>query len=350
MTQEEFFGAIEHNLLQLAKRHCKLSSCDIPMLETVSGKADGMKWRMRVKALHCISKDDASCPRNIRCYDLRSARASVAGGDFFRVFACYVEDPTRGGYREAKFAIRKWYQESGWAASSAKPYAAAMVIGAASPWEPDMTPNADDMPCGNVAFRMLAAPRPQPGQGLLIIREGDVDSCDIVFHALVPETFDKVEKRVRDFVNGQFLPDGKVVGGGYVTVRRVRDTLPMLPVDVVVRIFNKMQAEGTHRIGKIPRSPHLESMESRVYIENKPPSWWNKMRSSGEGEWYAQSRFCKLVAVGSIVSLLTLPFAFIKNISPEVLFTHKWLVLAVCCGMLCLWLVLWLLGAMRRRV
>lgn len=261
MTQDEFFGAIEHNLQQLAAARERLPLCG---------------WR--VHGYRCISKDDEACPRNVRCYDLVEADPLFGKPGFFRIFACYAGESTADGYRSAKFAIRKWYQESGWAASSERPAAAAMVVGAAAVWEQGVTPNADDMPCGNVAFRMLAAPHPERRGGICTVKDGNVASCLPVCRALVPETFDNVEKRVRDCVARLFLPDGDVVGGGFLTIRRVLDELPMLSCDFIERVFEKMQAEGTHHMGKLPRAEGRETPESRTYIQKGPPRSRNWFR------------------------------------------------------------------------
>ena len=191
--------------------------------------------------------------------------------EFFRVFACYADESTGDGYRAAKFAVRKWYQESGWSASSERPSAAAMVVGAASAWEQGLVPNADDMPCGNVAFRMLVASHPGPKGGILTEKNGDWGSYVSVCQALVPETFDNVERRVRDCVERLFLPDGSVVGGGYLTARRVMDELPMIPCDFVVEVFGKMQNEGGHRVEKLPRAEGRETPETRICIKLGPP-------------------------------------------------------------------------------
>ncbi len=254
MTQDDFFGAIEHNLQQLATRRERLPLCG---------------WR--VGGCRCITREDGACPRNVRCYDLVSEKSIFGESGFFRIFACYADESSGGGYRAAKFAIRKWYQESGRAASSEQPTAAAMVVGAASAWEQGLVPNADDMPCGNVAFRMLVAPSLESGNGLRTAKDGDFESCVAVCRALVPETFDKVERRVRDCVESLLLPNGEVVGGGFLTVRRVMDELPMLTRDFIEDVFCKMQSEGSHHIGILPSAEGRETSESRKYIRKGPP-------------------------------------------------------------------------------
>ena len=166
MTQDEFFGPIEHNLGQLASGRGELPSYNIPRIGILAGSVGKLKWLTRVKSFRIVSKADPGCPSNVRCYDLLSSKMPFSGRIRFRIFACYADEPTRSGYGKAKRAIRRWYQESGWANCSEQPYAAAIVVGAASPWEPGMTPNADDMPCDNVAFRMLVASHPQPEKGI----------------------------------------------------------------------------------------------------------------------------------------------------------------------------------------
>lgn len=350
MTQDEFFGAIEHNLRQLAKGRGELPSYNIPRIGLLAGSIGKLKWLTRVKGCRIVSKNDSLCPSNVRCYDLFSSKMLFSRRIMFRVFACYADEPTREGYRKAKRAIRRWYQECGRAKSSEQPYAAAIVVGAASPWESGMTPNADDMPCENVAFRMLVASHPQPRKGICTVKEGDVDSCSTICRALVPVTFDMVERSVRECVKSLFMPDGSVVGGGYLTISRVMEKLPMLPAVVVANIFAKMQAEGTHTLLKLPCAEGRESLDSRLYVENRPPSWWRKLLSRSESEWYTQSKLCRLVSIGTLGSLLLLPLSVVEKISPELLFTHRWIVLAVCCGLLGLCLLLWLMGFLRRRM
>lgn len=349
MTQADFFGAIEQNLQQLANGRGELPSYNFPRLGHLAGMIGRLQWIARVKSFKWVSKQDECCPPNVRCYDLAAAKIPFCGRVMFRVFACFADEPTRDGYRNAKRAIRRWYQACGRARCSEQPYAAAVVVGAAQPWEQDVTANADDMPCDNVAFRMLVASHPQPERGILTAKEGDVGSCVNVCRALVPETFDKVERRVRNRVKALFMPDGSVVGGGYLTILRVREELQMIPPEVVANIFNKMQAEGTHTMRKLPPGDGRESLESRQYIENKPPSWWRKQMSKGEKKWYTQSRLCRTVSLGTLGSLLALPFSFVEKVSPRILFTHRWLALSVCCGLLGSCLLLWLFGSFRRR-
>lgn len=253
MTQDDFFGTIEHNLRQLAARGERLAAC--------GGRARGCR---------CITSGDASCPPNVRCFDLLSDEPGSGARALFRVFACFADEATRDGYRSAKFAVRKWYQESGRAMGSEQPRAA-LVVGASAQWPDGMEPNADDMPCGNVAFRMLAAPHAQPEKGLCIVKSGDVGSFLGVCRALVPEAFDKVERRVRDCVARLFLPDGSVVGGGFLTARRVMDELPMIPCDFVVEVFGKMQREGSHHVAKLPRAEGRETPETRICIKLGAP-------------------------------------------------------------------------------
>lgn len=293
MTQEEFFGAIEHNLQLLAAKRAELPSYNIPRIGNLIGRGGKFKWLSRIKEFRCIARGgDLQCPDNVRCYDLLSSKALFVSQIRFRVFACFADAPTAEGYRQAKRAIRRWYQMSGWANNeSEKPYAAAIVVGAASPWEDGLTPNAVDPPSENVniAFRMLAASSPQPGNGMAIEKEGDVDSCIIVYQALVPETFDKVEKRVRNCVESLFLPDGSVVDGGFLTVRKVMDRLPKIPYMVIVNIFVKMQGEGNYRKDLLPKEAGRELDEQRVYLEKRPPSFLKKWLSRMEPEWYTQN-------------------------------------------------------------
>ena len=253
MTQDDFFGAIEHNLQRLAAKGERVGACGD-----------------RVRGFRCITRGDSYCPPNVRCYDLLPDEPGSGASAVFRVFACFADESTHDGYRRAKFAIRKWYQESGRARGCEQPRAA-LVVGAAAQWPEGMEPNADDMPCGSVAFRMLAAPHVRPEMGLGIAKAGDFGSFRAVCRALVPEAFDKVERRVRDCVERLFLPDGSVVGGGYLTARRVMDELPMIPCDFVVEVFGKMQNECGHRVAKLPRAEGRETPETRICIKLGPP-------------------------------------------------------------------------------
>ena len=350
MTQQEFFGAIECNLQQLAKGRGELPSYNIPRIGHFVGAIGKLKWLTRIKGFRLVSKADPCCPPNVRCYDLFSSKMPFSRPIMFRIFACYADESTREGYRKAKRAIRRWYQVSGLAKSSEQPYAATIVVGASAPWESGMTPNADDMPCDNVAFRMLVAPHPQPQRGIHTVKEGDFGSCDTVCRALVPVTFDEVESLVRECVEGLFLDDRRAKGGGYVTIFKVREQLPMIPVVVVANIFNKMQAEGTHTTRKLPLAENQVTLEDRQYIVHRPPSWWRKTLSKTESEWYTQSKLCRVVSLGTLGSLLLLPLSLIEKISPELLFAHRWLVLAVCSGLVGLCLLLWLTGFLRRRL
>ena len=182
MTQDDFFGAIEHNLQRLAAKGERVGACGD-----------------RVRGFRCITRGDSYCPPNVRCYDLLPDEPGSGASAVFRVFACFADESTHDGYRRAKFAIRKWYQESGRARGCEQPRAA-LVVGAAAQWPEGMEPNADDMPCASVAFRMLAAPHVRPEMGLGIAKAGDFGSFRAVCRALVPEAFDKVERRVRDCV------------------------------------------------------------------------------------------------------------------------------------------------------
>ncbi len=348
MTQDVFFGEIEHNLEQLAARRGPLPSYNLPAVGLFAGKVRKLKWFCRVRRCKCITLRDPTCPPNVRCYDLYSSSSLFLEPIVFRVFACYADESTPEGYRNAKFAIRKWYQESGWARSTQQPYAAAMVVGAGSAWE-DVEPNADDMPCEHVAFRMLVAPHPQFEDVICTTKHGDLRSCENVFYALVPESFDKVERRVRECVDKLFIGDS-VYGGGYLTVRKVLDHLPVpLPVHVVANIFNKMQAEGSHRLRKLRKEGGQKTLESRLCIEKGQAAWWKQLLSRCEPEWYTQSRVCTVVSLGALGSLFALPLSFIKQIAPDLLFTHRWIVLAVVSGLFGLCLLLWLARAIGRR-
>ena len=354
MTQEEFFGAIEHNLQLLAAKRAELPLYNIPRIGIFLGKFGNLKLLSRIKEFKCIAKGgDPQCPDNVRCYDLLSSKALFVGPIRFRVFACFADAPTAEGYRLAKRAIRRWYQQSGWANNECEmPYAAAIVVGAASPWEDGLTPNAVDPPSANVniAFRMLAASSPQPGNGMVIEKEGDVGACIIVYQALVPETFDKVERRVRDCVENLFLPNGDVIGGGYLTVRKVMDRLPKIPYKVIVNIFVKMQGEGNYRKDLLPKDAGRELDEQRVYLEKRPPSFLKKWLSRLEPEWYTQNRVSRLVGLGSVGALLTVPLQLFEHFIPDLIMPYRFMIFLVVSSLLGVCLILWLWFLLRRRI
>jgi hypothetical protein len=142
------------------------------------------------------------------------------------------------------------------------------------------------MPCEHVAFRMLVAPHPQSGNGVCTTKHGDWKSCENVCYALVPESFEKVERRVRECVDGLFLGDS-VYGGGYLTVCKAKENLPMqLPGPVIAGIFHKMQAEGTHRLGWLRKADGRTTLETRLYIEKGRASWWRRLFSRWQPAWY----------------------------------------------------------------
>ena len=89
-----------------------------------------------------LTKSDVNAPVNVRCYDLVSEKSSSGVPVRFRIFACFAEAGTPDGYRQAKYAIRKWYEESGRRTSLEQPYAGALIVGASSPWPADMLPNS----------------------------------------------------------------------------------------------------------------------------------------------------------------------------------------------------------------
>ena len=297
MTQDDFFGAIESNLTSLAADHVPLPA------EGGDGRRFlglfGRRNAGRIKQVLNLTKSDVNAPVNVRCYDLVSDKSSSCGPARFRVFACFAEAGTPDGYRQAKYAIRKWYEESGRRTSLEQPYSGALIVGAASPWPADMMPNANDMPFDKIAFRMLAASHSEPERGIRICRDGNCAAYVRIFQALVPETFSKVEGRVRACVERSLLHDGSCLGGGLLTIRKVMDELPMIPTDNVLEVFLKMQREGTHRIQK--RKDRDMPKADRIYIENKPPSWW-----ASSTPVFASKGFLLLVVVGIVALCLLL--------------------------------------------
>ena len=115
----------------------------------------------------------------------------------------------------------------------------------------------------------------------------------------MPEPFSKVEGRVRACVERSLLHDGSCVGGGLLTIRKIMDELPMIPTDNVLEVFLKMQREGTHRIQK--RKGKDMPKADRIYIENKPPSWWAMSTPV-----FASKGFLLLVVIGIVALCLLL--------------------------------------------
>ena len=348
MTKEDFFGAIKANLERLVESHVRLPDYNMDSLKWC-GKFHQLSWLCQIKRL---TDHSSTTPPNICCYDLESSNFPFLGKLRFRIVACFVDEPTRAGYIDAKFQIRKWYQRSGFK-DGEKPYSGALIVGSSSLWPEDMLPDANDMPFEHVAFRMLAAPFTRPQDGMRILRDGvtDTETCKPVFWALVPEPFATVASCVRNCVQNLLLPNGGgCILGRYLTVRKVMEQLRPrnIPKEAVSQIFNMMQAEGTHRIGDTNDKDRPD--EDRMYIDNKAPSWWARFKSKLEGDdWYAKSTFCRWFSLGTFSYLLALPLSLFEKVSPSFLFENRSLFIVIGGALLGLTLLLWLLGRLGRR-
>ena len=76
---------------------------------------------------------------------------------------------------------------------------------------------------------------------------------------------------MRDCVEDLFLPNGEVLGGGFLTIRRAMDELPMVPGDLIAHVFAKLQAEGRYHICELPSAEGRETFEARRFIKKGPP-------------------------------------------------------------------------------
>lgn len=326
MTQSEFFGAIESNLLQFAESRIPLPAYNLPGL-----LRDGERLRLigkmvRLSSLRKLTDRDSSAPSCIRAYDLVSSRIPFSGRKRFRVFAAYSEEATEEAYRRAKFLVRKWYQESGWAdAASERPFAGAMVIGSGHAWPEDLRPNADDRPFETVVFHVLAAPHERAECGMAVKTLGDANAGALIFRALIPETFEERAKRVSDYVAKLFRQES-----GTVTVERVADTTGVSPNDVS-HIFNDLQAEGTVVIRKRNPKNHVGVLTeaARMYVEPGTASLWKRMVSKNHGAWYTQRGFCTLFSLGTGGCLVLLLTKGLEALLPEQILQYQWLLFLV---------------------
>ena len=292
MTQAEFFSGIEGNLRRLKDARIPLPDCNLPRVP---------RSLMKAKALKKLTERDPTAPINVRVYDLVSGGLPCIPRQRFRVFAAFVEEPTSASYREVKFRLRKWYQESGWAFAHDRPYAGAMVVGAATTWPRDMTPNADDLPFDGVEFLVLSSPDSQ--RGVDMRTSGDLSVGAVVFRAL-GEDFELRKKRVEACVRQLFdLPE--IVRDGPVTVAAVAERTGV-PEDDVAYIFNDFQGEGKftvrkarHRAGRPERTP-AES----TFLIDRPPSWWGRFVSRRQGKWYTRGGFSTILSVGLALMIL----------------------------------------------
>ena len=311
MTQSEFFSGIENNLRRLTESRITLPDYNLPGLIRGEGYQAILRNMMKIKTLKKLTAKDPSTPSNVRVYDLISGGLPGVGKQKFRIFAAYVEEPTRDAYKEVKFKIRKWYQESGWADAVDKPYAGAMVVASGKSWPDGMAPNADDIPFPQVVFHVLSAPNPNPKLGIEMATLGDADVGAVIFRAL-GEDFEASRKRVEEYVMQQFkLPES--AREGHLFVEDVADKTK-LSEDDVSNIFNDMQADGKLTICKANRrsGSAVKSQAAAMYVVEGAASYWKRRVSKSQGAWYTKTGFCTISA-GTVLYLIYLVFSALKN-------------------------------------
>jgi len=119
---------------------------------------------------------------------------------------------------------------------------------------------------------------------------------------------------------------------------------------VVVNIFVKMQGEGNYRKGLLPKDVGRELDEQRVYLEKGAPSFLKKWLSRLEPEWYTQNRVSRLVGLGSIGALLTVPLQLFEHFVPDLIMPYRFMIFLVVSCLLGVFLILWLWFLLRRRI
>lgn len=313
MTQSEFFSGVEKNLLRLTESRIALPDYNLPGVFRGDGYQQMLRKVMKIKTLKKITEKDPSAPANVRVYDLVSGAVPGGAKLKFRIFAAFVEDPSREAYKEVKFRIRKWYQESGWADASDKPYAGAMVIGAAKSWPEGMAPNADDIPFAQVAFQVLSAPCIDPKLGIEMATSGDEGAGALIFRAL-GEDFESRKRRVAEYVEGLFrLPER--AREGHVFVEDVAEKTRISEGDVA-NIFNDLQGEGKLTIRKTNarRGCSARSKAASMYVLPGPAPIWRQIVSKHQGAWYTKSSFCAVVSISTIAFLLRLVLGPLKGL------------------------------------
>ena len=269
---------------------------------------------MKIKTLKKLTEKDPLAPVSIRAYDLISGGLPGIGKQKFRVFAAYVEEPSQEAYKNAKFLIRKWYQQAGWADAFDQPYAGAMVVGSGDPWPVGMGPNADDLPFDNVAFHVLSAPSTDRNLGIAMATLGDSSSGAVIFRAL-GEDFESQKRRVDEYVQKLFL-----YHEGHIFVDDVSRATGV-PCDDVSNIFNDLQAEGKVEIFK-RRAKDASGKRSEaecMYVMKGPAPLWKRVVSQRQGKWYTKSGFCALLSVSVLGLLIHLTFGELKSVISDLI-------------------------------
>ncbi len=324
MTQSEFFSGIENNLRRLIESRITLPDYNLPGVLRGEGHQCFLRQLMKIKTLKKLTEKDPTAPANVRVYDLVSGALPGLSKQKFRVFAAYVEEPTRESYRDVKYHIRKWYQESGWADAVDKPYAGAIAVGSGKTWPDGMCPNADDIPFEHVVFQVLSSPATDQRLEIATATLGDPNAGAVIFRAL-GEDFDSQKKRVDEYVQ-------KLFGfqQGHIFVDDVSKATGV-PCDDVSNIFNDLQAEGKVEIFK-KKSKTVSGKKSDaecMYVEKGPAPIWKRLVSQRQGAWYTKNGFCALLSVSTCGYLLYLIISGLKNAVSDLVSEHTSILLCI---------------------
>lgn len=325
MTQSEFFGAIKSNLDVLAQERVPLPLHNLPGRDwaTVSFLRGIFRIR-KVLELETAKR----MPDNVRVWDLVGSRMGGGRPLKFRVFACFSDDANQEGCREAKFALRKWYQSSGLTHGHDLPYSGVLVVGTSGIIANGRKPAGEDIP-DFVTFEMWAGSR--MGSDYPEVRTfGSQDTIgERIVHAVTPETFDSCSDRVKREVDA-CLRDPSFTG--FVTVRKIADRTGVCD-KVVSSMFYDLMGSGEYSTRERKPSPGVPATKAELcYIEHKAPGFWEKLDAKRRGKWYVQEG-PRAVAAFSLTGLCLwlLEKTAIKNVSqflPSVL-DHSWLLIVL---------------------
>ena len=336
LTQDQFFGAIQSNLGDLA-RNCPPA---VPQNRlhgawrlAAHSVLLGFWTKLSVK-VKCITDGDCDVRTNLRAYDLYTPPGLNGRRLRFRVVAYFIEgEPTAETYRLAKRRVLAWHNrrtDNGRSVRERFDFGA-LVIGSPCPWAADVTANGCDMP-EEADFQLLAAPfRDERTPGLDVSRRmGDYDEGRVFFRALEPESFD--DRRNRVLAEVEKAPDGAVISS-----REIADRTGV-PLDDVRNMFEEFQGAGRVTLAKtegmaVKRNPGMFSLK--------------RIRSQAKGRWYGRKSTYAAVTVG-VSGLLSILIGVTEKILPHQLLAHRWLfvsfgVLAIC------WLAFFGFGALIRR-
>lgn len=250
MAMGGFFGAVVENLRLLAEARASLPF-----------SAGG-----RIAGVEELTKGDAAAPANLRVWDLLSS----GGRRCVRVFAWFAETADPAAIPAAKFAIRRWHQESGWAGMSGAPRRGAFAMAAPCAWPADAAVGPDDPPMPGIALSLLVSPC-----------GAAADGGSPLARAFRPLSFTERKAAVEKCMIAAFdLPEG-----GNATVARIADECGVAP-DEVALVFRELAAEGRiglKRNGRLAASPH-----DALYATAKPAPWFRRIFTRRGGPWYAK--------------------------------------------------------------